>query len=188
MADATSPTGAPPRIDRREVLARAAALAAGAGISLAWVARAAQLRAEPGRGGALTDPERTTMAAVQETLWPAGEGVPGARDLHATDVLDAALASPDTPPIELVWVRNGIESVHGLARVRGVATFEALSPADREAVLVAFREKDEGQGWLRIVLGYTLEAVLGDPVHGGNPGEIGWKWAGYEPADLRPPR
>ncbi len=53
---------------------------------------------------------------------------------------------------------------------------------------MAFRDRPEGAGWIRVVLGYTLEAVLGDPVHGGNVGEAGWTWAGYEPGDPRPAR
>lgn len=185
---APTPSSAPepsPRIDRREVLLRASMLAAAAGLSLANCLR--PMRAFAGdRGRALDEPEWTTMAAVQETLWPAGPGVPGAKDVNATYVLDAALADPDVPPIERAWVRGGIPALHELARARGAKSFESLDPAGREAVLVAFRERDEGVGWLRIVLGYTLEAVLGDPVHGGNPGEIGWRATGYEPAEVRP--
>jgi hypothetical protein len=186
MSPPTSPAFEPvPRMNRREVLSRAAVLAAAAGLSLTDCLR--PTRAFAGGGGrALTDAEWTTMAAVQETLWPAGPGVPGARDVNATAVLDAALGDPGTPPIEREWVRGGIPALHELAHARGASTFESLDPAGREAVLVAYRERDEGSGWIKVVLGYTLEAVLGDPVHGGNPGEIGWRWAGYEPAELRP--
>ena len=186
MAPTTSPSPEPsPRIDRREVLLRASVLAAAAGLSLSDCLRPIRAFAD-GRPRVLTDAEWTTMAAVQETLWPAGPGVPGAKDVHATTVLDAALSDPEVPPIEREWVRGGIPALHELARARGATAFESLDPAGRDAVLVAFRERDEGSGWLRIVLGYTLEAVLGDPVRGGNPGEIGWKWAGFEPFDLRP--
>jgi len=174
-----------PRIDRREVLLRASALAAAAGLSLSACLRQTRAFAADAPR-VLTDAEWVTMEAAQETLWPAGPGVPGAKELNATRVLDAALADPDVPPIEREWVRGWIPALHELAKARGAATFESLDAGGREAVLVAFRERDEGSGWIRVVLGYTLEAVLGDPVHGGNPGEIGWRWAGYEPFDLRP--
>ena len=36
------------------------------------------------------------------------------------------------------------------------------------------------------MLRLTLEAFLGDPVHGGNPGQIGWKWIGHKPPVHRP--
>ncbi len=186
MASTPSPAPEPsPRFDRREVLLRASVLAAAAGLSLSECLRPMRAFAAD-RARVLTDAEWVTMEAAQETLWPAGPGVPGAKELNATRVLDAALADPDTPPIEREWVRGWIPALHELAKARGAAAFEALDAAGREAVLVAFRERDEGAGWIRVVLGYTLEAVLGDPVHGGNPGEIGWRWAGYEPFDLRP--
>ncbi len=186
MAPTTSPRPEPPRrIDRREVLSRAAVLAAAAGLSLTVGYRPRRALAADG-GRLLTDAEGKTMEAVQETLWPAAPGIPGAKDVHATRLLDAALGSPDVPPIEREWVRGWIPTLHELARARGASTFDALDPAGREAVLVAFRERDEGSGWIRLVLGYTLEAVLGDPVHGGNPGEIGWRAMGYEPCDVRP--
>lgn len=186
MAPSPSPAPEPaPRFDRREVLVRASIVAAAAGLSLSSTLRPRRAFAADGRRF-LTEEEWTTMEAVQETLWPAGPGVPGAKDVNATRVLDAALVDPDQPPIEREWVRGWIPALHELARARGARSFEALDAAGRDAVLVAFRERDEGTGWIRLVLGYTLEAVLGDPVHGGNPGEIGWRWAGYEPFDLRP--
>jgi hypothetical protein len=178
-------------IDRRALLARAAAVAVAIGWGPAALARAGERArargAVPvGPGRVLTAGEWTTLAAVQETLWPAGDGCPGARDLNATAVLDAALADPDTPPIQLTWVRGGLPTLRDLAAARGAASFEALDAAGREAVLGAFRDRPEGSGWIRLVLGYTLEAVLGDPVHGGNVAEAGWTWAGYEPGDPRP--
>lgn len=186
MEPTTSPRPEPPpRFDRREVLSRAAVLAAAAGLSLA-VGRRLRIAVAADEGRLLTDAEWATMEAVQETLWPAGPGIPGAKEVHATYVLDAALRHPAVPPIEREWLRGWIPTLHELARARGATSFEALDPAGREAVLVAFREKDEGAGWIRLVLGYTLEAVLGDPVHGGNPGEIGWRSMGYAPCDIRP--
>ncbi|MFO0934549.1 MAG: gluconate 2-dehydrogenase subunit 3 family protein [Planctomycetota bacterium] len=179
-------------LGRRALLARALAVAAALGWGPAALARAgersrARAAAPVGAGRVLTTEEWATLAAVQETLWPAGDGCPGARDLNATGVLDAVLADPDTPPIQLTWVRGALPTLKELAAARGAATFEALDAAGREAVLVAFRDRPEGSGWIRLVLGYTLEAVLGDPVHGGNVGEAGWTWAGYEPGDPRPP-
>lgn len=187
MAPEPSPREESQRIDRREVIARAAALAAGAGLSFAAILEASAEPPRSGPGGALSDAEWATLAAVQETLWPGGDGVPGATELKAAEVLDAALSDPDVPPIEKQWVVGAIPALHEMARARGGTAFERLPPAKREEVLAAYREKPEGEGWMRIVLGYTLEAVLGDPVHGGNPGEAGWKWAGFEPPELRPP-
>src|SRR5687767_12954662 len=106
-----TPTSA--RIDRRQLFARAAVVAAAAGLApSAWtaLARAGRRLATPAEAGAgvLTAAEWKAMEAVQETLWPAGDGVPGARDVNATGVLDATLADPDFPPQRLIRVRAGL--------------------------------------------------------------------------------
>jgi len=36
------------------------------------------------------------------------------------------------------------------------------------------------------VLGYIFEALLVDPVYGGNPNGIGWKWLEHQPGLPRP--
>jgi hypothetical protein len=36
------------------------------------------------------------------------------------------------------------------------------------------------------MLAIILEAFFGDPVHGGNPDEVAWKWVGHTPGFPRP--
>ena len=66
---------------------------------------------------------------------------------------------------------------------------EQLGIALRQGYLPQNISADAGD----IVIGNALsrgnpavEAVLGDPVHGGNPDGVGWAWAGIEPGDPRP--
>ena len=49
-----------------------------------------------------------------------------------------------------------------------------------------FEAREAGKGWLRTMIGYVLEAFFGDPVHGINPDEIGWRWAAHMPGTPRP--
>jgi gluconate 2-dehydrogenase gamma chain len=44
-----------------------------------------------------------------------------------------------------------------------------------------------GRAWLSLLLYYIFEALLSDPVYGGNPGEIGWRWLEHQPGFPRPP-
>ena len=41
--------------------------------------------------------------------------------------------------------------------------------------------------WLSLLLTYLLEALLADPVYGGNPGGIGWQWLAHQPGFPTPP-
>ena len=45
---------------------------------------------------------------------------------------------------------------------------------------------DGGENWLSTLLLYIFEALLTDPVYGGNPNGIGWKWLGHNPGLPRP--
>jgi gluconate 2-dehydrogenase gamma chain len=40
---------------------------------------------------------------------------------------------------------------------------------------------------LSLLLYYIFEALLSDPVYGGNPGGIGWQWLEHQPGFPRPP-
>ena len=44
-----------------------------------------------------------------------------------------------------------------------------------------------GRNWLSLLLTYVLEALLADPVYGGNPDGIGWQWLEHQPGYPRPP-
>ena len=61
-----------------------------------------------------------------------------------------------------------------------------LSEELRAAGIATFEDAWEDQLVLRVLLGFVLEAFLGDPVHGGNPEGIGWTWAEHRPGYPRP--
>ena len=65
---------------------------------------------------------------------------------------------------------------------RGLPAFASLSMAGS----VRAYEKQGGGRWLRELIHYILEALLSDPVYGGNPGGIGWRWLEHRPGYKRP--
>jgi gluconate 2-dehydrogenase gamma chain len=66
-------------------------------------------------------------------------------------------------------------------------SFLALDDEQQELVLRDIAESDAGENWLSTLLTYLFEALLTDPVYGGNPGGIGWKWLQHVPGFPRPP-
>jgi gluconate 2-dehydrogenase gamma chain len=185
-------------IERPMTLSRRAlvrSLFAGSGAAalsaLLWQARERSLRA-PSPGDALaalgrlpsparrlTAEERATLAAAQERLLPSEPQSPGAREVHAIDFLAAALADLRTDPADVELVLDGIEDLDALAQEKRGERFAALDAAAQDEVLRAHQEdQDDGGGaeWMGVLLAFTLEALLGDPVYGGNPGGAGWKW------------
>ena len=44
----------------------------------------------------------------------------------------------------------------------------------------------EGENWVSTLLFYICEALLTDPIYGGNPNGIGWAWLAHQPGFPRP--
>ena len=61
-----------------------------------------------------------------------------------------------------------------------------LSTEKQNEILVKIEKSSFGESWLSLILYYLIEALLLDPVYGGNPNGIGWKWLEHQPGFPRP--
>lgn len=152
--------------------------------TLGRVARAAATAPAP-EGSAEAQAWRT-LEAVQAHLFPSEEGAPGAAEINALAYLRGVLAMPDTPPAQRAFVLAGAGWLDSEAERRGGA-FATLSESSREALVQALASSRDGENWVALVLHYIIEALLCDPVYGGNPGGVGWRWLDYTPGFPRPP-
>jgi gluconate 2-dehydrogenase gamma chain len=121
-------------------------------------------------------------------LFPSESDAPGARDVYATAWLHNALLMPDIDPDHREFMRNGALQLEETSLTLEKHSFIKLDAAQREAVLRNLEQQPNGEAWLRETLRYILEAMLSDPVYGGNPGAIGWKWLQHQPGFPRPPK
>ncbi len=151
---------------------------------------------EPTRPGAarktFSAQEWNTLAAACDRLLPSSPGSPGARDVNAIGYLDAVLQQGQVADSTRKIVKDGAAKLDARARAKGAKEFAALPPVQQDAavrVFETFKAPDgtyPGHTWLKWMLQYVLEAFFGDPVHGGNPDEIAWTWAGHKPGFPRP--
>ncbi len=173
---------------RRAFLFQSGGLVAGglaiATLPLAWLSACS--RATPSAAD-LPDAVWRTLAAVQSHLFPSETNAPGAAEIGASGYLRATLAVPGFDPAERAAIIQGAEAVERQARARAGQTFAELAESEREAVLRAFETTNAGRRWLAGMLGYLVEALLADPVYGGNPNGIGWRWLAHNPGFPRPP-
>jgi gluconate 2-dehydrogenase gamma chain len=131
--------------------------------------------------------ERLLLNQVQEHLLPSELNSPGARDVRATRYLEIALTGKDIDERDLPRIKKGIETLRVLLKKRGVTYFSQLTVQQREKLLREIEGTGNGEVWLRLILGYTLEAYVGDPSYGGNTDGIVWAWLGHTPGYPRPP-
>jgi len=144
----------------------------------------------PSAGGRTLDRDQwATLAAVQDHLLPAepdNPSAPGAREVSATAYLDRAMAVEGFDPEIRALIIDGLGWLDDLAGRRHGEVFVRLDPGTREGLLQAVAATETGERWLATLIAYTLEALLGDPLYGGNPEGIGWRWLGHEPGLPRP--
>jgi gluconate 2-dehydrogenase gamma chain len=141
----------------------------------------------PGETGP-ADHEHTweTLDQVQRHLFPSEPGAPGAREINALEYLRFVVADPKVDAQERRFILMGAGWLDGIARETYQQTFVHLEHAQREAVLQKVAASSAGENWLSTLLTYVFEALLTDPVYGGNPDGIGWRWLEHIPGFPRP--
>jgi len=129
---------------------------------------------------AQSDPWQT-LDAVQRHLFPAGEAVPGATDIGALRYLHNAIEDPAADGEDRTFIVDGVGWLNELTRENFQKSFVELEALQRETVLRQIEQSRAGRNWLSLLLTYLLEALLADPVYGGNPDGIGWNWLEHQP-------
>jgi len=176
-------------ISRREFLNRIALLGSLAACYPVEVIAQKRLQPEAGRLPAWCseDPWKT-LAEVQQHLFPASHGVPGASDIQAVVYLRNTIENPAADGEDKEFLFNGVGWLNELAQKQGQKPFAALDVQQREMLLREIEQSRAGRNWLSLLLTYLLEALLADPVYGGNPDGIGWTWLEHQPGYPAPPR
>lgn len=137
-------------------------------------------------GQTLTQAQWSTIEAVQDHLLPSEPDAPGARDLNAIAYLDRTLADPGFDPDVRGFVLKGIGWVDEIAQEQEGLAFHQIEHARREDLLRQIASRGAGERWLSTLITYCIEAMLADPLYGGNQNCIGWKWLGHDPGQPRP--
>jgi gluconate 2-dehydrogenase gamma chain len=126
------------------------------------------------------------LAAVQDHLFPSELDAPGAREIRALAYLQGVLGDPRGDREEQRFILKGAAWLEDLSRQRYKTTFIDLDPIRRERVLREVASTPKGESWVSTLLLYICEALLVDPVYGGNPDGIGWAWLAHQPGFPRP--
>lgn len=173
-------------ISRREFLSRLTLLGSLATCYPAAILARARSRAQPLPAWLDTEPWKT-LAGVQQHMFPAGDDTPGASDIQATVYLRNTIENPAADGEDQEFVFSGVGWLNELTQDQYQQDFTALDEQQREKVLRKIEQSQAGRNWLSLLLTYLLEALLADPVYGGNPDGIGWKWLTHQPGYPTPP-
>jgi len=84
------------------------------------------------------------------------------------------------------FIKNGVKWLNEEALRMHKTTYTNLLSTQREEVLTQIATKEWGESFLHDILSYLFEAMLGDPIYGGNNKEAGWKWLLFSGGEPRP--
>ncbi len=164
------------------------ALALGAGLTATRLALGAAAATPPATDANKDSAMWSLLEAVQDHLLPSEAYAPGARDVDAVGYLRQALSRSEVEASQdrdfilagAAWLGGRVAAEHGDQR------FADLSEVERERTLRRMTRNRDGENWVNLVLYYVLEALLADPVYGGNLDAAGWQWLRYTAGFPRP--
>ncbi|MEK6774902.1 MAG: gluconate 2-dehydrogenase subunit 3 family protein [Bdellovibrionota bacterium] len=133
-----------------------------------------------------SDEEFNTLGAVQNCILPGGVSSPDAQAIGAMTYLERFFSYPDFKDQYFIFIQDGLNRLNKNALRKKNKNFYALDVEDRENLLLEFEKEGFNRDWLMFVIALTVEALLSDPIYGGNKNEMGWKWLEYSPKFPRP--
>ena len=171
------------KISRKEFLTTLAILAAGASVPIAfknfW-------KTDIRDNSVFTQRDWETIGIVQNILFPSEKDSPGAKEINARSYLQWVMKDPNYDEDEKRFIRNGIKWLDETAIEEEEKNFLELSYEQQASLLNTISRERWGESWLSKNLSLIFEALFCDPVYGGNPNGIGWKWLSHRPGLPRP--
>ncbi|TQV73868.1 gluconate 2-dehydrogenase subunit 3 family protein [Aliikangiella marina] len=135
----------------------------------------------------LSAEESLSLDSVYMQLFPDDGNGPSAQDLNILQYLDWAMTDPqNVDDGDPEFIKKGIGWLNDLAEQTQGDRFERLKPEQQDKVLQQISRSNAGENWLSLLLYYLTEALLLDPVYGGNPNQIGWQWLEHQAGFPRP--
>lgn len=123
-----------------------------------------------------------TIIAVQKDLFPFANRL----NSNASAYLWVILNHPRISESQKATIIDGAKLLNEASVKEHKQLYSKLSSTQRERVLKKISTEKWGKSWIETILGYTMEAVLGDPIYGVNKGEAGWKWLNHTSGLPRP--
>jgi len=120
------------------------------------------------------------LQSMQNHLFPGHDNFPSSEDVRSVRYLKMVSRDRSFDQKDLQFIFEGVDE---LVR-RGWR--DRLSRRRKEEIMQQFAATTFGSNWIATVLNYTFEALLGDPIYGGNMHQRGWKALRHHPGIPRP--
>ena len=129
-----------------------------------------------------------TIATLIDDLFPPNLSMPSAHTFNAIGFLQAVMQDVRVPSRNKQTILDGVKLINQTTQNDYLKNYIELPLEQRETTLQAISQKEWGDNFLWYLMNYTLEAMLSDPVYGGNTDEIGWRWLAHTSGLPQPPK
>ena len=126
------------------------------------------------------------LQEVHEHLFPHSDDAPGANDINSLHYLHFVLTDPDIDQDNKNLLISSVDWLEEECQTTFNKSFINLLSKEKDQIFRIIEDSNWGYRWLSLNLIYIFEALLADPIYGGNPNEIGWKWLEHTPGLPRP--
>ncbi len=134
--------------------------------------------------GPLSKHQAAVARRVFRIIFPDDGMGPDAERINAPAFLEWILRDPFYDPDIQQMLVQGIDALDAHARSVMGADFLSLEAHRQEALLDEMAAR--GHRWLSRMVTVVLEALLSDPIYGGNVHKAGWQWLGHYEGRPRP--
>lgn len=123
-----------------------------------------------------------TLSVMHHDLFPHAQklGIKTASYMHI--VFNHSRISED----DKKFLKNGVKWLNEEAIQMYKKEYVKLLSSQREELLKHVTQTEWGDSFVYDVMNYMFEAMLGDPIYGGNNHEAGWKWLQFQGGEPRP--
>lgn len=135
----------------------------------------------------LTAEQATILNDILMILFPDDGNGPSAKDINAFGYIMWVLHdSLNRKTEDNAYIIEGIDWANETAQEIYFTPFVELEPKQKEVLVGKFTLLDWGKTWSSVLITLIFEALLLDPIYGGNVNEIGWKWLNHSAGFPRP--
>jgi len=135
----------------------------------------------------LTAEQSTILDDILNIFFPDDGNGPSAEDINAFGYIMWVLHdSLNRESEDNEYIIEGLGWADDTAQELYFTPFVGLDQEQKEALVGKFTELDWGKSWSSMMITLICEALLLDPLYGGNTNEVGWKWLNHTPGFPRP--
>ena len=133
----------------------------------------------------MTNQQAEILMRVQNILFPDDGNGPSIKEINAFPYLLWYLQDELIEKFERDFYVRGTDWVEQESLSLFNVSFLELSPIVQSKLIEILANKKRTKQWLSKLLTYIFEALLADPIYGGNLDKVGWEWLNHDPGSPR---